>query len=106
MEQLPDGFKVVENTDEWTTALIAMRDNENLMHEQLEKMQAKIDQLEAGPVRCKDCKHRPKKDEDGNLEFPDAKCPCQNPDDDWYSYNPDDDWYCGEGERKDGDQNG
>lgn len=72
----------------------------------IEKQQAEIKRLEAGIVRCKDCKHRPIETEDGSLEFPDAKCPCQNPDDDFYSYNPDDDWYCGKGERKDGDQDG
>lgn len=55
-------------------------------------------------VRCKDCKHRPIKtgEDDDDIEFPDAKCICANPDDDWYSWYPDDDWFCGNGERKDG----
>lgn len=53
-------------------------------------------------VRCKDCKHKPVKGELG-IEFPDYKCPCQNSDDDWYSYMPDDDWFCADGERKEGD---
>ena len=56
-------------------------------------------------VRCKDCKHRPKKPdwetyEDGaDIEFPDGKCPCQCSSDRYYSWYPDDDWYCAEGER-------
>ena len=51
-------------------------------------------------VRCKDCKHKPIKG-DLRIEFPDYKCPCQNSDDDWYSYMPDDDWFCADGEQKD-----
>lgn len=57
-------------------------------------------------IRCKDCKHRPKRLEDGegegfNLEFPDDnfKCPCQC-DDGWYNWMPADNWFCGNGERK------
>lgn len=57
-------------------------------------------------VRCKDCKHRPKRLEEGkgegfNLEFPDYNfvCPCQC-DDGWYNWIPDDNWFCGNGERK------
>jgi hypothetical protein len=57
-------------------------------------------------VRCKDCKHRPKRLEEGkgegfNLEFPDDnfKCPCHC-DDGWYNWMPDDNWFCGDGERK------
>ena len=59
-------------------------------------------------VRCKDCKHRPIKtgEDDNDVEFPDAKCICKNPDDDWFSWYPDDDWFCGNGERKDGDADG
>lgn len=57
-------------------------------------------------VRCKDCKHRPKRLEEGegegfNLEFPDYKCPCQC-DDGWYNWMPDDNWFCRDGERKEG----
>lgn len=58
-------------------------------------------------VRCKDCKHRPKKPdwetyEDGaDIEFPDGKCPCQCSSDRYYSWYPDDEWFCAEGERKD-----
>lgn len=59
-------------------------------------------------VRCKDCKHRPsmKTDEIGGrvLVFPgdDANpCPCQNFDDDWYSYEPDDDFFCAYGAKMD-----
>lgn len=57
-------------------------------------------------VRCKDCKHRPRRlEEDAdeheglNLEFPDGKCPCQC-EDHWYNWMPDDEWHCGNGERK------
>jgi len=57
-------------------------------------------------VRCKDCKHRPKRLEEGegegfNLEFPDDnyKCPCRC-DDGWYNWMPDDNWFCGNAERK------
>ena len=56
-------------------------------------------------VRCKDCKHRPKKPdwetyEDGaDIEFPDGKCPCQCSSDRYYSWYPDDDWFCADGER-------
>ena len=54
-------------------------------------------------IRCKGCKHRPKKIGEGtqgfDLEFPDWKCPCQC-DDGWYNWMPEDDWYCGNGERK------
>ena len=56
-------------------------------------------------VRCKDCKHRPKKPDWANyesgfdIEFPDGKCPCQCSGDEWYSWYPEDDWFCAEGER-------
>lgn len=55
-------------------------------------------------IRCKDCKHRPKKicedepEEGFNLVFPDFRCPCHC-DDGYYSWMPDDDWFCGNGER-------
>lgn len=63
--------------------------------------------IDAVPVvRCKDCKHRPERLEEGkgegfNLEFPDYNfvCPCQC-DDGWYNWMPDDNWFCGNGERK------
>lgn len=57
-------------------------------------------------VRCKDCKHRPKKpdwetyEDGGDIEFPDGKCPCQCSSDRYYSWYPDDDWFCADGERK------
>lgn len=51
-------------------------------------------------TRCKDCKHRPKLDEDGELDFPPTyRCPCYC-DDCYYSWMPKDDWFCGNGERK------
>ncbi len=59
-------------------------------------------------VRCKDCKHRPiKEDADGenygfNLIKPndgDGLCPCLVFDR-WYSWMPKDDFYCGYGERE------
>lgn len=60
--------------------------------------------IEKELIRCKDCKHRPKRtgddDQEGyNLEFPDRVCPCQC-DDPWYNWMPRDGWYCGYGERK------
>lgn len=59
-------------------------------------------------IRCKDCKHRPRRIEENggnrfNLEFPDYRCPCQC-DDPWYNWMPDDDWFCGNGERKDNER--
>ena len=60
-------------------------------------------------VRCKECKHRPiKEDVNGedygfNLIEPtedDDRCPCLV-DDGWYSLMPKDDFYCGYGERED-----
>ena len=65
-----------------------------------------IDAVEV--VRCKDCKHRPiKEDADGenygfNLIEPndgDRLCPCLVSDG-WYSWMPKDDFYCGFGERE------
>lgn len=50
-------------------------------------------------VRCKECKHRPTLDEDGELNFPTYRCPCQC-EDFYYSWMPKDDWFCGNGERK------
>lgn len=55
-------------------------------------------------VRCRDCKHRPRRIEKngGNwfdLEFPDNRCPAQD-DDGRYNWMPDDNWYCGNAERK------
>ena len=59
-------------------------------------------------VRCKECKHRPiKEDADGenygfNLIEPndgDESCPCLVSDG-WYSWMPEDDFYCGYGERE------
>ena len=59
-------------------------------------------------VKCKECKHRPvKEDENGenygfNLIKPngdDFICPCLV-EDGWYSWMPNDDFYCGHGERK------
>ena len=60
--------------------------------------------VDAEPViRCKDCKHRPKRTgNEGNgfdYEFPDYKCPCQC-DDGWYNRMPSDNWFCANGERK------
>ena len=66
-----------------------------------------IDAVEV--VRCKECKHRPiKEDTDGenygfNLIKPndgDELCPCLVSDG-WYSWMPEDNFFCGYGERKD-----
>lgn len=60
-------------------------------------------------VRCKECKHRPiKEDPNGeNYGFNliasiegDERCPCLVSDG-WYSWMPKDDFYCGFGERED-----
>jgi hypothetical protein len=51
-------------------------------------------------ILCKDCKHRPTRDEDGWLDFPTERCPCQNADDFYYSWMPKDDWFCGNAERR------
>ena len=59
-------------------------------------------------VRCKECKHRPvKEDADGedfgfNIVAPEGSslCPCLV-DDGWYSWMPKDDFFCGYGERED-----
>ena len=56
--------------------------------------------VDAVPVRCKDCKHRPIGTNRDDLEFPDDKCPCKC-EDYWYSWKPSDNWFCGNGERKD-----
>ncbi len=70
-----------------------------------------IDAIKAAPsieiIRCKECKHRPiKEDADGenygfNVIAPngDERCPCLV-EDGWYSWIPKDDFYCGYGERK------
>lgn len=59
-------------------------------------------------ILCKDCKHRPiKEDVNGenygfNLIEPtegDERCPCLVSDG-WYSWMPKDDFYCGYGERE------
>ena len=44
-------------------------------------------------VRCKDCKHNPKKDEHT------TKCPCSTTGDPFLDWIPDDNWFCAEGER-------
>lgn len=52
-------------------------------------------------IRCKDCKHKPKgTGANHDLVFPDNVCPCQNPEDGWYSWKPNDDWFCADGERR------
>lgn len=56
-------------------------------------------------VRCKDCKHRPYKDEDGDVYEPDwgdYTCPflCE---DSYYNGMPEDDFFCKRGERREDD---
>ena len=61
-------------------------------------------------VRCRECKHRPiKEDADGadfgfNIIAPEGsnRCPCLV-DDGWYSWMPKDDFFCGYGESKEGE---
>ena len=55
-------------------------------------------------IRCKDCKHKPVLDEDGDPEFPTERCPCQC-DDYYYSWIPKDDWYCANAERRTDESN-
>ena len=59
-------------------------------------------------VRCKDCKHRPIKDDPDRANYGfniieptdgDDICPCLV-DDGWYSWMPEDNFYCGRGERR------
>ena len=59
-----------------------------------------IDAVEV--VRCKDCKHRPYRDDDGRLDG-DYVCPylCDDP---FYSIEPIDSWFCHRGERKEDDE--
>jgi disulfide oxidoreductase YuzD len=56
-------------------------------------------------IRCKDCKHRPHKDERGNVVPPEedeelSLCPCVDDNDWYYNYIPMADWYCANGEPK------
>ena len=58
-------------------------------------------------IRCKDCKHRPYKDERGNVipvEEECSPCPCVDDGDWYYNYIPKDDWYCANGEPKDNEK--
>lgn len=63
--------------------------------------------IDAVPViRCKDCKHRPHKDERGHIvpveeDEECSPCPCVDDGDWYYNYIPKDDWYCANGELKD-----
>lgn len=50
-------------------------------------------------VRCKDCIHRPTRQRNGSLCFPDETCKCQCEDDYYYSWYPDDNWSCPLGEQ-------
>lgn len=45
-------------------------------------------------VRCKDCKHRPKKD-----GYYNDVCPCATTDDPYIDWMPEDDWFCANGEK-------
>lgn len=56
-------------------------------------------------VRCKDCKHRPYKDEDGCVWAPswdDLICPCLC-EDSYYNWMPEDDFFCKRGEKREDD---
>ena len=54
-------------------------------------------------VKCKECKHRPKKPYPGasrfNLQFPDGACPYYC-DDGYYCEYPSDEFFCANGERE------
>lgn len=49
-------------------------------------------------IRCKDCKHRPYRDDDGMIDG-DYVCPylCDDP---FYTVMPKDDWFCHRAERR------
>ena len=53
-------------------------------------------------IHCRDCKHEPTLDEDGELEFPTERCPCQCQDF-YYSWMPEANWFCGNAERRTGE---
>lgn len=74
-------------------------------HEDFDKY-VKLIERSAQPeiIRCKDCKHRPTGEKRDDLEFPDDKCPCKC-EDYWYSWKPSDNWFCGNGERKERNDN-
>lgn len=59
-----------------------------------------VDNQPEAVVPCKNCKHRPTKNLELEqiLDFPDCVCPCQNMDDDYYSWYPEDDFFCAKGE--------
>lgn len=55
-------------------------------------------------VRCRDCKYKPTRDEEGFEDFPVCgKCPLECVDDPYYSRMPSDNWFCANGE-KEGDE--
>lgn len=39
MKQLPDGYKVIENDDLYTKAIIAMKENIDLLYERIKKLE-------------------------------------------------------------------
>jgi len=56
-------------------------------------------------ICCKDCKHRPYKDEDGEVwptSWDDLICPCLR-ENSYYSWMPEDDFFCKRGERREDD---
>lgn len=62
-----------------------------------------IDAVEV--VRCKECRHRPYKDEDGEVwpvSWHDEICPCIC-EDSYYNWMPEDDFFCKRGERREDD---
>ncbi len=57
-------------------------------------------------ITCKECKHRPYKNERGTIVPPNKEgspCPCVNDDDWYYNWMPRDDFYCGNAEPKEAD---
>lgn len=43
MKQLPDGYKVIENDDLYTDAIIAMKENIDLLYERIKKLEESKD---------------------------------------------------------------
>ena len=101
IEKMLNGIKVTVGDDVYSCGMrngirwcISLIDDKEPVYENCSPAQSEI-------IRCKDCKHRPKLDEEeGELDFPPTyRCPCYC-DDCYYSWMPKDDWFCGNGERK------
>lgn len=85
--------------EELQAELAGSKDTIRILKHNLEMKKPKRGEM-VEVVRCKDCKHRPTgTGVNHDIEFPDARCPCQCYEDYWYSWMPSDNWYCGNGEK-------